>query len=275
MNWILCLTKNNLHLTRNAVKTFLAQDIRDIRVLIIDDDSTDGTLQWAWTMADAGVVAFPGTGSGVAAFWNMGLGFIFGGSDHALVVNNDVELRPDTYRHLLADGGGFVTAVGSQDQKKLDECDCELRGIGKPRWHQHCLRHGSAGPDPEARRPHPDFSCFLIRKEIYLKVGPFNENFKGAYVEDGEYHLRMHRAGVKAICLDLPFYHIGAGTLKNASPEEERRIQEQAGRNRAYFREQSGVEIGSPEYYALFGHGDPEESQNERESDSDDKARQD
>ena len=82
----------------------------------------------------------------------------------------------------------------------------------------------------------------------------------------------MHRAGIEAICLDLPFYHIGAGTLKNASPEEQKKTQDQAGRNRAYFKRQVGVEIGSPEYYALFGHGHPEGSPSEQESDKESKA---
>jgi hypothetical protein len=42
-----------------------------------------------------------------------------------------------------------------------------------------------------------------------------------------------------------------------ADEEEARRISEQANRNRAYFKQKHGVEVGSAEYYALFGHGEP------------------
>jgi len=265
MNWILCLTRNNLHLTRKAVETFLAQDIGDVKVLIIDDGSTDGTMQWAWGQEVMAIPRFEHH-SGVAAMWNLGLGIILSDNDYALVVNNDVELRPDTYRWLVEDGGGFVTAVGSQDREKIKPAVYE-GGLGPTKE-----LHRYAPPDLGHTRPHPDFSCYLIRKEVYEKVGPFDEQYKGAYAEDGDYHLRMHQAGVEAICLDLPFYHIGAGTLKNAPPEEQEKIQEQAGRNRAYLKQKFGVEIGSPEYYALFGHGSPEESPSERESDRDSKA---
>ncbi len=242
MNWILCLTKNNLHLTRNAVETFLVQDIGDVKVLIIDDDSTDGTLRWAWTRSEAGIAAFPGIGLGVAASWNMGLEFIFRGSDHALVVNNDVELRPDTYRWLLEDGGGFVTAVGSQDPEKI-----------KPNYEGHITKNPYYNaPDVNATRPHPDFSCYLIRKETYEKVGPFDEEFKGAFCEDWDYHVRLHEAGVDARSIDLPFLHLSSMTVKNSLPKEKEKIYAQAARNREYFQIKHGVKGGSPEYYALF-----------------------
>jgi len=245
MNWILCLTKNNLNLTRNAVKTFLAQRIGNVKVLLIDDDSTDGTLNWAW--GKEGVTAIPRfEHSGVAAMWNLGLGLIFPNEDYALVCNNDVELRPDTYGWLVADGGGFVTAVGSNDREKIKPAIYEAGLPGHPKM---LTRY----PDPVADpRPHPDFSCFLIRKTAYDKVGAFDENFKVAFCEDWDYHVRLHQAGIDAHCIDLPFLHLSSQTVRNSSPEERERIYAQARKNREYFREKWGVEGGTDEYYALF-----------------------
>jgi len=247
MNWILCLTKNNLHLTRKAVETFLAQDIGDIRILIIDDDSTDGTLHWAWGVSS--VAALPRSQqSGVAAMWNLGLGYIFGDSDHALVVNNDVELRPDTYDWLLKDGGGFVTAVGVNERSQF----IGPSPTGAKPGSGEALYYPFPDPDPKAIRPHPDFSCYLIRKETYTKVGPFDENFKTAFCEDWDYHVRLHQAGIDAHCIDLPFLHHSSQTVRNSSPEEKEEIYRQAALNREYFKKKWGVEGGSKEYYALF-----------------------
>jgi len=239
MNWILCLTKNNLNLTRNAVRTFKAQDIGDIRILIIDDDSTDGTLQWAQSVPVMAIPRFKS--SGVAAMWNLGLGIILADNDHALVVNNDVELRPDTYRWLLEDGGGFVTAVGSNNREKIQPIQREM-GAGS----------FYSDPDPDHTRPHPDFSCYLIRKETYETVGPFDEHFKTAFCEDWDYHVRLHKAGITAHCIDLPFLHLSSQTVRNSSPKEQEAIYRQAKANRGYFREKWGVEGGTEEYYALF-----------------------
>src|SRR6266516_856745 len=141
-NWIICLHRAGLDNTRHAVASFLKQDI-PVKVLILDRESTDGFSQWARAKYPEGpVTVLWDRNDSVSGAWNRAFNLVFRhlNTDHALVVNNDVELRPDTYRLLLADGGGFVTAVGVRDKRKL------------------------AGPvDPAIRSPHPDFSCFLIR----------------------------------------------------------------------------------------------------------------
>lgn len=169
----------------------------------------------------------------VAASWNRALRWCFkSGAEHVFCVNNDVELRPDTYRHLVNDGGGFVTAVGTRDPEKI-----------KPPY---------IDPDPSKKRPHPDFSAFLIRREVYEEVGGFDEEFLIAYCEDSSYHVRLHRAGITAIALELPFLHHGAMTIKYADPAEVRKIQIQADKNRQYFKSKYGFDVGSTAYYEYF-----------------------
>lgn len=169
----------------------------------------------------------------LAHAWNTALTYIFStGAQHALVVNNDVWLRPDTYAGLLTAGGEFVTAVG---ERVLDNVR-------------------DAEPNLQARRPHPDFSCFLIKRSVWSKVGPFDERFLGAYCEDADYHCRMHVAGIHAESVSLPFWHVagGAGTLKFALEEERERIQKRADMNRTLFAMKWGFEIGSREYGEFF-----------------------
>lgn len=226
-------------LTRKALKTFKAQDIGEVMIIVINNASTDGTNEFLQTQRDVATMYFDPPLS-VAESWNRALTFVFkAGAEYAFVVNNDTELRSDAYRLLVEDGGGFVTAVGTRDPEKI-----------KPPY---------SVPNPEAKRDHPDFSAFLIRREVYERVGPFDECFKIAFCEDASYHVRMHRAGVHAYCLDLPFLHHGSMTIKNAELSEVRKIQAQAEKNRALFKKMYGFEVGSPEYYAEFGTGAPSE----------------
>src|SRR5689334_3601518 len=112
-NWIVVPVRNSLHYTKAALPTFLAQDIGNVRVLILDNDSTDGT--GAWARSQDGVLYWHRRPPlSVAASWNLCLKWLFGEQrqERVLVSNNDVSLRPDTYRLLDADGGPFVTAVG-------------------------------------------------------------------------------------------------------------------------------------------------------------------
>jgi GT2 family glycosyltransferase len=231
--WIICPVLNGFHYTRDAVADFLAQDIGNVEILIVANSPTDGTLEWLRTQPRNVHVMHLTPPRSVAYSWNRALEYVFGlGEEYALVVNNDVRLRPDTFRLLVEDGGPFVTAVGVRDPKKIEP------------------PYSRPGAPP---RPHPDFSCFLIRKEVWEKVGPFDEKFEGAYAEDWDMHVRMHEAGIEAYCLDLPFLHFAAGTIKSTENEEVDAIHTQASKNRKYFKEKWGFAGGSKEYYAYFG----------------------
>jgi len=236
MNYIICPVVNNLKLTQKAVDTFMAQDIGNVGVILLDNASVDGTKEWAMAHPGILLIHFGGPRS-VSYSWNFGLSLLFSqGEAYVLVVNNDVELRPDTYRRLAEDGGGFVTAVGVDDVGKIDDI-----GSGN-------------------KRPHPDFSCYLIRKEVWEKVGPFDEKFLGAYAEDWDYHCRLHQAGITAECIDLPFYHLGAGTVKSHQSIASK-IHAQAQANRDYFAQKWGMKGGSPEYYKFFESEPPRRGQ--------------
>lgn len=253
-NIVIVPVRNNLDLTRKAVASFLAQDIAGgVHVIVINNASSDGTTQWLQSEKRVSNMYFDPPLS-VAESWNIGLKYAFGvGAEYALVVNNDVELRSDTYRYLVQDGGEFVTAVGSRDKNKVFN-------IVEQHSDEEYSRTSYSPypvPNPNAKRPHPDFSCFLIRKSLYDGIGPFDENFKIAFCEDGDYDLRMYMAGVRAYCLDLPFLHHGSMTIKNAEPAEVKRIQVQADKNRQYFKDKWGFAMGSEEYYKALGKSGP------------------
>ena len=230
MNPILIPVHNSLELTKQAIDSILKQDI-DMTIYVIDNASTDDTRQW---LNDNHVLHWTRGTNGVSAAWNHGLDYLFNtaGCEHVLCVNNDVVLRPDTYRVLLEDGGLFVTAVSVGDVAQL-EWDGETR-----------------------RRPHPDFSCYLIRKDVWTRVGKFDESMQ-LYCSDGDYHLRMHRESIEAYTMGVPFFHYASGTLKSATDEERQKIQQQADADRVTFERKWGVQIGSDEYYQLFNGSRP------------------
>lgn len=234
-NPTICPVRNNLHLTRKALKAFRAQDIEGgADILLIDNASTDGTSQYLQAQRDIQIMHFDPPLS-VAASWNTALKYVFSeGAEYALVCNNDTELLPQTYRLLVEDGGLFVTAVGCREWPSTID-----------------------PPDPAKKRNHPDFSCYLIRRKAWERIGPFDENFKIAFCEDGDYDMRLYKAGIQAYCLDLPFLHHGSMTIKNAELSEIRKIQKQADLNREYFKKKWGFPMASEEYYAAMGKGSP------------------
>lgn len=246
-NWVLILVRNNMAITREAIESVLAQSV-PVRLLIINNGSTDGASSYINSLLghDERVVAMHfQPGKGVAESWNTGLRYIWEqGAQHATVVNNDVILHPRAVELMLADGGDFVTCVGVRGQH-----------YGERRDGVKVFKDNKGGevfpgmPNPTTKRDHPDYSCWTMRKRVWDVVGEFDENFRCAFGEDADHHVRMHKAGVSAYCLDVPFLHYGSATINNALPRDARAIAEQAGRNRAYFREKWGCDVGSTEYY--------------------------
>lgn len=229
MNPVLILTHNNLELTKRCVESVRRQDISvEDAIMIIDNGSTDGTADWLDMATDLDGFTWKNN-KGVSKGWNHGLHTWFAENDdanHVLVLNNDVVLPPWFYRELLEYAYPFVSGVA------VDYMPTER-------------------PDYSRPIPHPDFSAFLIARECWERVGPFDENMV-LYAQDCDYHVRAHRLGVPLMKANVPFYHINSQTMKNAAPDERKWIELQADADREVFRQKYGCLPGTPEYAELF-----------------------
>ncbi len=233
-NWIATVACNGYEMTKNALDSFYAQDTEGVvGVCLFSNGCMDDRIRKP--TFDIDMLYRYGVRLSVSDIWNRMIRRVFEcGADHVLVCNNDIELHPATYRLLLADGGNFVTPVGTSDRESV---------MGE---------HVSESDfRPSERRPHPVFSCFLIRRAAWDATGQFDERFEGAYCEDGDYHLRMHAAGIESHCISVPFYHRVSGTIAN-DPAGAEEIHRKADANRKRFKEKWGFSQGDKEYYEFF-----------------------
>lgn len=231
MNVIIMPAVRGRDMTKACVESCLAQDIGDVWLYAIDNASTDGTGEYLQTLGVRTTVVSHMRPQGLHKVWNQALTLAFDSLrlDYALVVNNDVILRTDTYRLLRDDGGLFVTGVGVGSVADMEKCD------------------------PTAHSPHPSFSCFLIRKEAWERTGEFDEQMY-VYCGDGDYHLRMDALGIDACSIAVPFGHEVSATMKLAENEERDRLGALADKDRATFESKWGCSVGSDEYYKRFRH---------------------
>lgn len=197
-NWVLIPCHNNSALLNEGLKSILAQDIGNIRILAVNNASKDNVPFVLQNLNNEHIVINRYPQLGVSGTWNFGLQYLFGEMEatRVLIVNQDVELRPDTYRTLDEQNKPFVSAI-SRGTRELSAT----------------LPRDSALPT----RPHPDFSCYLLRRDCYECVGEFDEAFYPAWFEDNDYHIRAARVGIELVCIDLPFYHYAAATMKTAT----------------------------------------------------------
>ncbi len=234
---VVIVTRNGLSLTKKAMASVIAQDV-PVEVLVVDNQSSDGTRQWLGTKRVATIMT--DTQWSLAKCWNTALRSLWkSGYDRALVLNNDIEIAPCTARVLDAIASPFVTCVSVDTEEQFH--------IPEPSMEELI----------ESQREHPDYSSVFIRKYVTDKNIWFNEECFPAYCEDAFHHKAMYDAGIKAICVSLPFLHHGASTVKNCGEAERIIIQRGAGRNRELFKKRYGCVPGSPDYYALFGATEP------------------
>jgi hypothetical protein len=203
---------------------------------MIDNATIDGTAEWARSMYPQVVTLRKEPPLSVAASWNKGLSLLYAGThnDNILVINNDVELPPQMYRWLMASKDEFVTGVGVDTREQMEAV---MKSADAQAY--HCT-------------PHPDFSCFMMRRSVWNKVGKFDENFKGAFAEDWDFHVRLHKAGITAMSIGVPFYHVGSATIKSMDATSCDALCKQADLNRQYFYNKWGMHGGSKEYEDFF-----------------------
>lgn len=227
-NWVLIPCHNNSALLIEGLKSVLAQDI-PIRVMAINNDSKDNTAFVLQGLDNAHIVTSHRPQLGVGGAWNYGLQYLFQEekAERVLVVNQDIIIRPDTYRTLDETNLPFVSAVSTRD-KQVNTA--EVRGRNSV-------------------RPHPDFSCYLIRETVFQRVGPFDSEFYPAWFEDNDYHIRAARAGISLQCIDLPFYHYAAATMKLATEYDKAHYYGPAFlKSKQRFQDKWGVLPGTKEY---------------------------
>jgi GT2 family glycosyltransferase len=233
-NWVFIPVCGGLAMTKRTVQSVLAQDIGNIRILLADDASQDSVSPWLRTLYHQ----YPNvqtigsvTNMGPTYWWNVALDWLFSKEQvpYVLVLNSDLWLSPATYRLLVEDGGGFVTGISVDTMKATENVN------------------------PSSKSPHPSFSCFLIRREVWERVGRFNPDMV-IYAQDCDYHLRMDREGIDAYSIDVPFYHEVSGTMKQADNKRRDAIQARADKDRLAFKNKWGYAIASPEYEQAFRH---------------------
>lgn len=225
---------NQLKFTKDCLDSLLRdQDRCPYEIIIVDNASTDGTREYLMERAkeldrsrDILIPIFNDTNRGVAPAWNQGLkastGKIIG------ILNNDILLSTGWFRslvwalenHRLALVSPFA-AGGAMDY------DFEARAAEFSRKNFTKLWSDF------------DFSCVVLPRSTYEKIGLFDEGYLIGGYEDTDYCHRLRKAGLRYGVSGAAFiHHFGSQTLG----EFKKRGDKHAAHNRDYFIKKWGVD---------------------------------
>ena len=153
----------------------------------------------------------------LAQAWNTGIDqAIADGCKFILVTNDDILFSPYTVDHMieafsqLPDNVVMVSANNLMGQL-ANPFDILSRGPEQME-------------DPFNAADHPNYSCFMVHKDFFDRVGRFDENFVPAWWEDNDSHYRIHLLGLRAICTTYAscIHYGGVSTAKVANPDSSR-----------------------------------------------------
>ena len=212
------LSYDGRHLLEGLLPTLAAQTVAGLRIVVVDNGSSDGTADWLRSeWPDVAVVALP-QNVGVTAALNH---CVRAASDSELIalLNNDTELEPDCLAQLAAALEAHPGA-GSAAPKLLDFHDRSvLDGAGDAFvWRGSATRRGHGERD-SGQYDHPEEvfgacgGAALYRRSAFDRVGLFDESYF-AFYEDVDWNLRAQLAGLG--CRYVPaavVYHMGSATI--------------------------------------------------------------
>lgn len=162
------------------------------------------------------IVIRPSTNLGVAESWNA---FMQTFEDFIVISNDDVVFEANT----------LETLVGAAMSKPAF-------GILYPK-----------SPTENA------YSCFLLRKWLWEKVGPFDGRFYPAYFEDNDWDLRRRLADEDILCVEnCTYIHVGSSTIKKFTQDEMNAHHVAFRKNRAYYLRKWGGEPHMEMYKVPF-----------------------
>ena len=189
-------------------------------VVVVDEASTDGSVERAAARPGVRVIASPGSGFAVAA--NTGIGAARG--ERILLVGSDAFVRPDTVTRLLD---------ALERNPRLAACGAALLNEDgtRSKTYARLFTLGAALADALGYRPSvaqegrgitrvPAVfpNCLLARRDALEEVGGFDERFR-FYYEDMDLCRRLARAGWQlGVEWDAEAVHEGGGSTKTPGP---------------------------------------------------------
>ncbi len=212
---IVLVTFGQLALTRACIESIRRCTPEAHEVIVVDNGSTDGTLEYLRGLAEVHVIE-NGRNLGFPAAANLGMRLARG--QQVLLLNNDVVVTRG-WLGRLARGLRSACDIGlagpcansvSGPQRVATSYGEDLRGLEKfaAQW---------AG---ENERRIVDAQrlvgfCLLIRRDVIDRIGLLDERFGVGNFEDDDYCLRAQAAGFRAVIVREAFvHHFGSATFK-------------------------------------------------------------
>ncbi len=219
---VVVVNYNGQHHLERCLPSLAAQTYPAFEVVVVDNASTDGSVEWlAAHFPNVRVVGAPHN-LGFAAGNNLGIRQARG--DLIATLNNDTEVEPDYLERLAAPmceprvGACAALMLEFEHRDRIDSAGIGLDRAGFA-WNLHAgQRAENLGETREVWGACA--GAALYARAMLDEIGLFDEDYFGFY-EDVDLAWRARRAGWK--CLFVPgarVYHVHGGSFRHGSAQK-------------------------------------------------------
>jgi len=226
MTSIIILTYNQLEYTKQCLKSVWCNTDRPHEIIVIDNASTDGTVEWLKMVYDNGYIdelIINETNKGVPAAWNQGIACTSDKADYYLFLNNDTIVPKEWLSGLIRQANLAEYRVGAVGPVSNYVSGPQLR----PATYSLDEFESFASSWAEGHKNHIAFwrlvgFCLLIPAVIVCDVGLFDEDFGRGNFEDDDYCQRIIKAGYQnVICESVYVHHFGSKSWEPGALDEQ------------------------------------------------------
>lgn len=206
---IIILTYNGLKYSKNCIESIRKYTEKDYEIIVVDNNSTDGTKNWLSMQRDIKVI-YNNENFGFPIGCNQGIRAACG--NDILLLNNDIIVTPNWLKNLrkCLYSSKNIGAVGPITNKCSNKQSINLRYDSINDMIKWCKKYNISNPSKWENRSKLVGFCFFFKREVINKIGLLDERFSPGNYEDDDYSLRIRRAGYKLVlCRDTFIYHYG------------------------------------------------------------------
>jgi len=206
---------NGKYFLKECLNSIKNQDFPYFDVIIIDNASTDGSVEYIEKYYPEIILIKNNKNLGFPAAVNLGINN--SSAEYIFILNNDTELESkcmsNLYECIQKDESIFAVTskmIQYYDRAKMDDAGDEYTILG---WTKR-VGYGKS-PDQYSKERETFSACAgasLYRRSILDEIGYFDENFF-AYLEDVDISYRARINGYKCVyCPEAVVYHVGSGS---------------------------------------------------------------
>ena len=217
---IVVLNHNGKDLLIECLISLMATTYEALQIVVVDNGSSDGSAEAVECHFPAVNVVCNSYNAGVAGGRNAGIDWINANlaAEHIIFLDNDTQVEPDTVGALI-EVAGRHPRIGMVAPKAFrKKGDRMLLSAGGMHFNPYtgALRDVASGEYDTGQYDQtreiqacPGFA-FLVRTDVFRKIGCFDENFNPYGWEDVDLSLRAIKAGFRIVYTPMAIvYHAG------------------------------------------------------------------